>query len=199
MLKTSNTYIHYYHHIRQHIICTFTLTSPLIVLNHYHWRWVYPGLMYLQKVVCFCALHKVSVYCCILHQGVLAGQKSKMLKAICGVHIPSNLWISWADLQPFQLYGVNYWILWSGFFRLVWCSCSTLSKLSMSSGWYLGGTSESHSWVAGGLLQGLSSTSMVGSHSVGLIWVNVGLIRVSYFVKYWLKGRTWPKAVASWH
>ena len=94
--------------------------------------------------------------------------KSGMLATICGVHIPHDLWLLWADLWQSQLYAVNYQIHWSGFsgwygshvphFQSYPCPCD---------GVQLGYQCLVHG--GRGPLQGLSCASMVGSHSMGLI------------------------------
>ena len=94
--------------------------------------------------------------------------KSGMLGTICGVHIPSNLWLLWVDLWQSQLHAINYQILWSGF-----------------SGWYGSHVPHFQSFLCPhdgvqsgyqglvhrgqGLLQGVSCASVAGNHSVGLI------------------------------
>ena len=69
---------------------------------------------YFQKWFAFVLYIRFLYIAVIPHQGDLVGLNSKMLGTICGVHIPSDLWLPWAYLCPFQLYDVNYQILWSG-------------------------------------------------------------------------------------
>ena len=102
----------------------------------------------------------------------------EVLEIIYEVQIPGDLWLLWVDLQQSKLYVTNDLVLWSGLSG--WCG----SHVPHSQNYpcpHDDICSEYQCLVHGGRipLQGLSCASVVSSHSVCLVCVNVGLLRVS--------------------
>ena len=108
-------------------------TNQSSVSNHYHWRLVYSGLVYLQNWVFFWAVHRVSMYCC--------STSSRGSSSADGLSTRDKLF---TFLAIYSFRGSAVSILCCKWFNslvmvfsVVWFSCSIFSKLSMFSWWYL--------------------------------------------------------------
>ena len=101
-----------------------------------------------------------------------------VLKIIYEVHFPGDLWLPWVDLQQSELYVTNDPVLWLG--PIGWWG-SLLHGLKVIHVLMMIFVQDICVLFLGGRvpLQGLSCASVVSSQSVGLVCVNIGLVRIS--------------------
>ena len=175
------------------------LTSPLNCDESLPLKIVISCSSMCANEVCFCAVQKVLVYCCSTSSMGSVGADGQSPR--------DNLWsshsiwfmasVGWPSVASTLCHRWSNSLVRS--LSQVWFSFSQIFKIIHFFMLIIFGDVSVSFLRVRVLLQGLSFTSVVGSHCMSFVCVNVGLVRVSYLIEHFLKRWTWPKTTESWH